>query len=1632
MNKKILMVLFISLTLIMCSAVAAENLTTTEQGEVNGGIYSHAVQKTPYGNQRAGGNLEEVSFNITNKEESNINYQPTSSGNQQSSTPEEQTTSQSIKDVDNARLYTMVYVQGTNNRYGAYVNVTLDGDNDGTYETTLENNRVLQISSTMDGTVYPVNENITRVYSDYLLSYDIAQYIKADTINVHVQTYSGADMGTADAKIKCIGLLAAYNVTDSDEKYTYWFNTGHAWTNEGTSTTFETEGNPIPEQAFLTQVSTSSSSSEVFVNGIGLDAATPSGYFSENVWDVSDIYDESDNLVLENLPGEGLYGSSFKTISATLVLANTETSAEAEVKVDKVKVSSNGGDALVYVPNTIQVTLSNEGSQVDNAKLTLNIGDYSETVDVTDLGSDAQTFNFVYVTDEKNNYDVELILDYLNGTTETIYTDTLDVKYNGYMGKSFTGGENFTTKRVYEGLNSITIIPVHDYQTADWEKVSSTINTADYGIVDRDKYVEMLYYQPYNWDYNYVLDTYQLSINDNVLSPIAQYNDTKGFGNQWDFPSGLLVYNITDYLIANNTNTFNITRLAPDKLALYTGYIVAIYKNATQPSIIQITEETDLLNTESSGYGTNSSTAISYAIHKDINTTDMNNADIIVVTGAANWPDSNVIINDVRYGTMSDNWNTTQQMSFSEYNVTNLVDGQNIVKLQSENDNLVIFSTILTLTYNEALVNVTNVTATSYSNNFLVHENNNIKVTLQAEKEHTPIEVTLKIDDDELTQTVENVNTTTTVDFDYIPTTDGTKNVEVTIKYLNDTTETAYTGTLTAYYNGYMGKSFTNGDNITTKHTYTGKNTLVLIPLEFYMSNNWNETTLRFNIADYGILEQDKIVDAYYYQGYNWLKTTQNMLIVMNNEPIGDSNAHYNDTKGFASYNYPSGLLVFDVNNYIKANTTNELIFTPEGHDRALYGGYFIVIYANNTHETDIIINEGADLLNPESSGYGANSSNTIAYANIENINADSAVLYTITAAADKAGQSKIIVNDVEYGSLADKYDSTSRLSIVETDVDNLVNGTNLISMQSTNDNLFAMSTIVVVNHPAPVNVVVNKVDVPASKGDLLVDTDNTITINMTNNGSAATGTLTITINGQTGSTELENFTGEQIINVNYNPTNTGSKDIKIDITYPDQTTQTLYEGTINAYYNGYRGKSFTNGENFTTKRAYEGKNTLILEQFNYYNWNENTKAIYDASQLDADKIVDVLYYQGYNWDKYLNFTLTVNGQESPIIANYSDAKGFGTYNYPSGVAVFNITDQFIAGQTNEITPVKLENNSNILYGGILVIIYANNTQTTNILINEEADLLNPEASGLTTNEYTIAYSNYDNIKADNATLYTITAAADKADGSKIKVNNKEYGSLAQNYDETSKLSIVTTNIDNLINGTNTINLESINDNLFTMGTILVISHPVELKLKVDTTSFTPGTTATIQASIYDGENLVTDINKGKISFKVNGKTLKDANGKVIYAKVVNGTAIIENYEIPDSWKEGSTIQAVYSGSSEVGKLTSEKENLTLTQSEATITTDDVMTTVGGTITLTATINSDVAITGKVVFKINGKTVKDESGKVIYAKIQNNQVSFEYTLPDTYKAGTYTITAVLLSPDYDRIESSKTLTITDE
>lgn len=208
---------------------------------------------------------------------------------------------------------------------------------------------------------------------------------------------------------------------------------------------------------------------------------------------------------------------------------------------------------------------------------------------------------------------------------------------------------------------------------------------------------------------------------------------------------------------------------------------------------------------------------------------------------------------------------------------------------------------------------------------------------------------------------------------------------------------------------------------------------------------------------------------------------------------------------------------------------------------------------------------------------------------------------------------------------------------------------------------------------------------------------------------------------------------------------------------------------------------------------------------------------------------------------------------------------------------------------------------------------------------------------------------------------------------------------------------------------------------------------PVEITgytLEIDITDFSLGLNQTVSSTLYYNDEVASNVNKGKITFKVNGKTLKDSKGKVIYANVLNGTASIGNYTITESWNiPNATIQALYSGSSDCDKITSQKVSINIFSNNPSIAGYDVRTTVGSTVTLTARVYAALPVSGKVVFKINGKTVKDANGKVIYAKLINNQVSVEYTLPADMKTGVYNITAVLISSEYGRLDDVKTLTV---
>ena len=294
--------------------------------------------------------------------------------------------------------------------------------------------------------------------------------------------------------------------------------------------------------------------------------------------------------------------------------------------------------------------------------------------------------------------------------------------------------------------------------------------------------------------------------------------------------------------------------------------------------------------------------------------------------------------------------------------------------------------------------------------------------------------------------------------------------------------------------------------------------------------------------------------------------------------------------------------------------------------------------------------------------------------------------------------------------------------------------------------------------------------------------------------------------------------------------------------------------------------------------------------------------------------------------------------------------------------------------------------------------IFAGNTTELN-LINNEINVRYVPGMNLTTNNTLIENNTINIMNGD----YTINLIGDN--------NIVHYNTLTTELTE-GDATVITTG----------------NNNIVEQNPYVEIVEPV---LKVDTTEFSVGSNATISASIYYGDDVATDINKGKVTFKVNGKTLKDASGKVIYAKVTGGVATIEGYEVPQDWAKATTIQAVYSGAGDIGKLTSDKENITVSTQEPSITTNDVITTVGSTVTLTANVTATIPVNnGKVVFKINGKTVKDANGKVIYAKVTDGVVSVNYTIPSDMKAKDYNITATFISSDYGRLEDTKTLTVT--
>ena len=185
----------------------------------------------------------------------------------------------------------------------------------------------------------------------------------------------------------------------------------------------------------------------------------------------------------------------------------------------------------------------------------------------------------------------------------------------------------------------------------------------------------------------------------------------------------------------------------------------------------------------------------------------------------------------------------------------------------------------------------------------------------------------------------------------------------------------------------------------------------------------------------------------------------------------------------------------------------------------------------------------------------------------------------------------------------------------------------------------------------------------------------------------------------------------------------------------------------------------------------------------------------------------------------------------------------------------------------------------------------------------------------------------------------------------------------------------------------------------------------------------------------FNGNN----VNGGRVVFKVNGKTLKDADGNIQYVKVVDGKAVIENVIVNSNWlRQNPTITTVYSGNGIILGSTY-TDIMNITKAKAHIELEPQTAEEKSQITITARIINEITNEnsqtnnkvngGRVIFKINGRTLKDSNNNVIYAIVENGVASITYTLPSTLKSKEYTLSCVYGHKLYERSEGNTTLTI---
>jgi hypothetical protein len=338
-----------------------------------------------------------------------------------------------------------------------------------------------------------------------------------------------------------------------------------------------------------------------------------------NTTDNTSAGNTTDNTSAGNTTDNTSAGNTTDNTSAGNTTDNTSAgntigdASSADLGVQAIKVLHNSASkAWENLNNTVNVTLINNG-QEDASSFALELYSDSsllESKQVTGLAKGATgAVEFVWKPEEAKNYTLKAVVVPGSAISDTNATNnelskTQEVMHNGYAGdKPLETYAHGTVK------GNIT----YNYGDSSYLKLSSGGKCTVNHTLDLPEGATVKLARLYNyWTWSStgtkgVIPTMTLDFKGSSITPEAEYTDQKGWGSQYDYPSGTWAYNVTELVSGSGTYTTTVTNTNSDQSNSFCVdgiALLVVYEDASGKEIeYWINEGCDAVSTMSSSGG---------------------------------------------------------------------------------------------------------------------------------------------------------------------------------------------------------------------------------------------------------------------------------------------------------------------------------------------------------------------------------------------------------------------------------------------------------------------------------------------------------------------------------------------------------------------------------------------------------------------------------------------------------------------------------------------------------------------------------------------------------------------------------------------------------------------------------------------------------------------------------------------------------------------------------------------------------------------------------------------------------------------------------------------------------------------